>query len=185
MQIYHHLIPRSVSQRIVSVLVILILLLSHVPAGRANSVEDDRKKHDQVIAMYDEYKKSFADIQDISSKDALPLIKNSDVVFVDVRKPEEQQVSMIPGAVTKEYFLENLETYRNKRIIAYCTISYRSGKFAEKMEKKGVTVINLQAGLLGWVHVHGPLVSKNKPANTLHVYGRKWNLAPSWIITVY
>lgn len=160
----------------------LLFLCIAIALGNTN---DDSKKREQVLAMYEKYAKSFPGVKDIDSEDALLLLSNSDVVFVDVRKAKEQNVSMIPGAVTKEHFLKNLEKYRNKRVIAYCTISYRSGKFAEKMEKKGVGVTNLQAGLLGWVHVHGPLISNAKPVNTLHVYGRTWDLAPSWITTVF
>ena len=146
---------------------------------------EDEEKLERVISMYAEYTKDFPEVKDISSDDALALLTSSDVVFVDVRKAKEQKVSMIPGAVTKEQFMSDLEKYREKKIIAYCTISYRSGKFAEKMARKGVTVTNLQAGLLGWVHAHGPLVSEKRPVNNLHVYGETWDLAPSWITTVY
>lgn len=155
-----------------------------VTCAQANTGEDE-KKYEKVIAMYEDYAKSFPDVKDIDSKNALQLVSSSDVIFIDVRKDKEQEVSMVPGAITKEHFMKNLEQYRNKRVIAYCTIGYRSGKFAEKMEKKGVTVTNLQAGLLGWVHAHGPLVHGNNPTESLHVYGKTWDLAPSWITAVY
>jgi rhodanese-related sulfurtransferase len=145
----------------------------------------DRQKYNRVLAIYEDYREKFPNVTEIGGQEALRLLSGDDVVFVDVRKTGEQKISMIPGAVTKGQFLDNIEIYRQKKIVAYCTIGYRSGKFAEKMEKKGVAVFNLQAGLLGWVHVHGPLVSQNSPTNTLHVYGKTWDLAPSWIATVY
>jgi rhodanese-related sulfurtransferase len=165
----------------ISITSLFLISATSVLAGS----DADRQKNNQVVAMYDEYTKSFPGVKDIAIKDALLLLANDEVVFVDVRKAKEQKVSMIPGAVTKEHFMENLEQYREKKIIAYCTISYRSGKFAEKMEKRGIGITNLQAGLLGWVHAHGPLVDKNGAVSTLNVYGRAWDLAPSWITTVY
>ena len=38
---------------------------------------------------------------------------------------------------------------------------------------------------LAWVHAGGPLVRANLPVRTLHVYGRKWDLAPKSIETTY
>jgi rhodanese-related sulfurtransferase len=180
--------PDKVSSRAWQLLFIcsvtMTLFFFITSAVQANT-DQDKQKRDRVIAMYNEYTKDFPGVKDITSEEALQLLPRGDVVFVDVRKAKEQKVSMIPGAVTKKHFLKNLEEYRDKKIIAYCTISYRSGKFAEKMEKKGVTITNLQAGLLGWVHAHGPLMHENEPAMTLHVYGKTWDLGPSWITTVF
>ena len=161
----------------------VILLLVPVASIWANST--DEEKQERVIALYNEYKKSYPSVDDISASDARLLLGDSNVVFVDVRRPDEQKVSMIPGAITREHFRNNLDTYRDKKIIAYCTISYRSGKFAERMNREGVSVTNLQAGLLGWVHAHGPLVRDDQPVNVLHVYGRAWELAPGWVKAVY
>ena len=54
-----------------------------------------------------------------------------------------------------------------------------------KLKRKGITMVNLKGGLLGWVHAGGPLVRGNLPVRVLHVYGRKWDLAPAGIETVY
>lgn len=169
---------------ILTPLMLITLFLLPITPSKAATVEDE-KKYQQVIKMYRDYTKKFPQVADIPASEAIPLLKSSETVFVDVRKAKEQEVSMIPGAVTKEEFLENLALYRDKRIIAYCTISYRSGKFAGKMAKKGVVITNLEAGLLGWVHEGGPLHSVRKKTNKLHVYGKKWNLAPAQIETVH
>jgi sodium/bile acid cotransporter 7 len=180
--------PDQVSSRVWHLLFICSVaatLLFFITSTVQANTDEDKQKRDRAIAMYIEYTKDFPGVKDIASAEALQLVSRSDVVFVDVRKAKEQKVSMIPGAVTKEHFLKNLEEYRDKKIIAYCTISYRSGKFAEKMAKKGVSITNLQAGLLGWLHAHGPLTHEKAPATTLHVYGKTWDLAPSWITTVF
>lgn len=145
----------------------------------------DAEKRQRVAAMYADYRKDFPGIKEIDPEAAIELLSDPDVLFVDVRTPKEQAVSMIPGAITDTQFTDQLDHYRGKRVIAYCTISYRSGKLAAKLEKKGISVTNLKEGLLGWVHAGGPLVQNNHPVQTLHVYGRKWDLAPDSIKTVY
>jgi rhodanese-related sulfurtransferase len=146
---------------------------------------NDAEKRQRVEAMYADYRKDFPGIKEIDAEAAIELLSDPGVVFVDVRNPKEQAVSMIPGAITDTQFMDQLDQYRDKRVIAYCTISYRSGKLAAKLQKKGISVTNLKGGLLGWVHAGGPLVQDNQPVQTLHVYGRKWDLAPDSIKTVY
>jgi rhodanese-related sulfurtransferase len=164
---------------------ILLLWLIASPAPCIAASLGDAEKRQQVAAMYADYREDFPGIEEIDAEKALSLLENLDVVFVDVRKPEEQAVSMIPGAVTSEVFLADTERFRGQRIITYCTISYRSGKLAAKMKRKGITMVNLKGGLLGWVHAGGPLVRGNLPVSVLHVYGQKWDLAPAGIETTY
>ncbi|MGD9309723.1 MAG: rhodanese-like domain-containing protein [Desulfosarcina sp.] len=169
---------------------IFFIILLHVLTGAASAViaatsNDDAAKRQHAYELYADYRKHFPQVEEIEPRAAIDFLEATDVVFLDVRKTEEQQVSMIPGAITKETFMDNLERYRGKRIIAYCTISYRSGKLAAKIGRNGISVVNLKAGLLGWVHAGGPLVRQQQPVQQLHVYGRKWDLAPAGIETIY
>ncbi len=47
------------------------------------------------------------------------------------------------------------------------------------MTRKGITMYNLRGGLLAWVHDGGKVVDQKGETKRIHVYGRKWNLAPS------
>ena len=151
------------------------------PAPLRGGPPEDEKKQAKIIELYEDYKKrSFPGVIDVEPRLALDLAKRPGVVFVDVRSPEERRISMIPGSITDEKLLENLEQYRNHIIIGYCTISYRSGKLAQElMTKKGITMYNLRGGLLAWVHDGGKVVDQKGETKRIHVYGRKWNLAPS------
>lgn len=163
---------------------VLIGCLASPPPANAEPLNDSEKKR-RVMAMYADYREDFELVEDIAAQEAMHLIKAPDVVFVDVREPEEQAVSMLPGAVPSEIFLAGLDHFRGRRIITYCTISYRSGKLADRLRRKNMAVVNLEGGLLAWVHAGGPLVRGNRAVNALHVYGRKWDLAPANIETVY
>jgi sodium/bile acid cotransporter 7 len=138
----------------------------------------DGDKRQKVEDMYNGYKKQFPDVRDLSSQKAMILIAERKAVLIDIREPREQQVSMLPGAVTEKEFMSDPAKYKNAVKIAYCTISYRSGKFAQKLQEKGIPVYNLRGGMLAWVHDGGKVYDQNGETDRIHVYGRKWDLGP-------
>jgi len=157
---------------------IAFLCLADVAAG--DSEMSDAKKKETVYRMYAGYKKDFPEVKDISPQQAMELLNQGMVVFVDTRKPAEMAVSMLPGAVSKQDFLSHPAQYKDKTIVGYCTISYRSGVFAREMAKQGITVINLQGGILAWILEGGKVYDESgKPVKRVHVYGDKWDYAPA------
>jgi sodium/bile acid cotransporter 7 len=140
----------------------------------------EAEKKEAVYRMYAEYKKDFPAVRDVSPQQAMEWLRQERVVFVDTRKPAEMAVSMLPIAVSQQDFLSNPDQYKDKTAIGYCTISYRSGVFAREMAKKGITVVNLEGGMLAWLLEGGKVYDKSgKEVKRAHVYGDKWNLAPA------
>jgi sodium/bile acid cotransporter 7 len=160
--------------------IVVFLLLGIVCSSPGLSEErlTDAERLQTIYRMYDDYRESFREVQDISPQMAMKLTKSSKVVFVDVREAREQQVSMIPGAVTEQEFMKNLDKYRNHIVIGYCTISYRSGRLAKKLRRQGIIMANLRGGLLAWVHEGGKVVDSKGETKRIHVYGDKWNYPP-------
>jgi sodium/bile acid cotransporter 7 len=148
-----------------------------VAPGRSQELTDEEKLA-RIYEMYEGYKKSFPDTPDVSVEELLAMRENGDVVLVDGRKKKEQKVSMIPGAIPSEEFEKNIEQYKDKTIIVYCTIGSRSGKYAKRLIKKGMRAYNLKGSILAWIHAGQGLVSEGEETRRVHVYGRKWNLAP-------
>ncbi len=138
----------------------------------------DVQKKEIVYRMYAEFKNDFPEVNDIEPREAMKLAAENHAVFVDVRDPAEMKVSMLPHAITKKSFLENPQRFADRTIIVYCTISYRSGKFAEEMARKGVTLYNLKGGLLAWVLEGGTVFDSHGESKRIHVYGEKWNFVP-------
>jgi sodium/bile acid cotransporter 7 len=69
---------------------------------------------------------------------------------------------------------KNLDIYKDHTIIGYCTISYRSGKLAEKLGKKGIKMLNLKGGMLAWVHEGGKVYDdQHGETKRVHVYKKK------------
>ncbi len=167
------------------VLVLVFLVLVLCPRSGLAALLSDQQKQETVFEMYAEYKKDFPEVTDITPMEARRLLAQKErVVLVDVRTPEEQQVSMLPGAISREEFLRNLGAYRDYVIIGYCTISYRSGKLAQELLQQGITMLNMQGGLLAWLHEGGKVYSQGLETLRVHVYGKKWDLAPARYDTV-
>ena len=139
----------------------------------------DQDKRQKVADMYNGYKEKFPEVRDISAQKVISLMAEQKVVLIDIREPREQRISMLPGAITEKEFLNSSEKHKDALKIAYCTISYRSGKFAQKLQQEGILVYNLKGGILAWVHDGGKVYDQNGETQRIHVYGRKWNLGPN------
>ena len=141
----------------------------------------DEEKRERIETLYRKYERKFPEVEGITASELDANLKEGrEVVLVDVRKPEEQAVSMIPGAITQQEFEQQQDSLRDKTIVTYCTAGYRSGLYAKKLEKKGWQVLNLEGSLLSWTHAGGPLAdSHGEPTKRLHVYSADWSLEAS------
>ncbi len=136
-------------------------------------------KRERIEQMYAEYEQEFPGVPSITPEQLRQeLASESQLILVDVRQPAEQQVSMIPGAITQQEFETRFADGADATVVTYCTIGYRSGKFAAELRAKGVNAVNLRGSLLGWCHSAGELVNENGPTHRAHVYSRRWNLLP-------
>lgn len=162
----------------------LLVLLFAASSAAVASVTDEEKKQ-QVYKLYDEYRQKFAQVPEISAEEVLQLRQNNaDLLLIDTRDADEMAVSMLPDAVSAEEFLQHLDRYRESLLVAYCTIGYRSGVLATEMIDKGLVIHNLKGGILGWLHAGGKVLHGGKEVHKVHVYGRKWDLAPGRYETV-
>jgi rhodanese-related sulfurtransferase len=132
----------------------------------------------RIDAMYQDYRKEFPGVNEVTPHGALDLQKSDGAVLVDVRTPEEQAVSMLPGAITQADFEAARDQYRDKTIVTYCTIGARSGEYAEKLQADGMDVYNLKGSILAWTHAKLPLVDgEGHETHKIHTYGQEWDLA--------
>jgi rhodanese-related sulfurtransferase len=132
-----------------------------------------------VYALFAEYKKNFSGVSNVLPEKAASLLARDQVLFVDVRTPAEMAVSTLPGAIDKHTFLQSPQRYQAKTVVAYCTIGYRSGLFAQEMAESGIQIKNLKGGILAWALKGGQVFDQDGATKRLHVYGPQWDLAPS------
>mgnify|MGYP001073821322 CR=1 FL=1 len=104
----------------------------------------------------------------------------SNVIFLDAREKQEFEVSHIPNAQWIGY--DTFEPQKvaslpkNKSIVVYCSVGYRSEKIAEKLLKMGFPkVANLYGGIFNWKHAGGVVVDKKGQATEkIHTYNKEW-----------
>ena len=103
------------------------------------------------------------------------------MVILDARERAEYDVSHLPNAVFIGY--NNFEKKivdslaKDKPIVVYCSIGYRSEKIGEKLQKLGFTkVYNLYGSIFEWVNQGNVVVDKNgQPTKKVHTYNKAWS----------
>jgi rhodanese-related sulfurtransferase len=137
----------------------------------------DEQKRERIAKAYEGSKVHFREVTDITAEELNVRLGDADLVVVDVREPQEQDVSMIPGAISASDFEANLGEYRGKTVVAYCTVGHRSGLFAQELMRSGwPSVYNLAGAILSWTHAGGDLEDAQGPTKRVHVYARQSSL---------
>ena len=97
-----------------------------------------------------------AAIENFNVEQFAQLIKDTTVVLLDVRTPEEFAQECIQGAlninVKDSLFMENVQAAipAGARVAVYCRSGRRSMLAAEQMLEKGYAPVNLEGGILAW-----------------------------------
>ncbi|CAM9998016.1 unnamed protein product [Discosporangium mesarthrocarpum] len=105
---------------------------------------------------------------------------------------------MLAGAVTRARFeaddfadlkSESL-TAPEAVVVPYCTVGYRSGQYAQKLQDMGYTSVRNSEGVLLWTHdvgkglVHRDRDGAEVEVKRVHVYASPWDAASNAYETV-
>lgn len=118
-----------------------------------------------------------ADERAISANEAREL---DNPVFLDARETAEYRVSHLPGALHLGFDRMDMgvveELDRDRPVVVYCTVGYRSERAAKKLREAGFSrVYNLYGSLYAWKLAGYPLEdAAGKATERLHTYNRKW-----------
>ncbi len=108
--------------------------------------------------------------------------ESGDLVLVDVRAADEYEVSVIPGAITKEQFEADEDRYRDRQVVAYCTVGGRSFMYARQLAKRGFKAANFKASILGWCEAELDLVTLDgESTNRVHVYSSAFSVPDRYV----
>lgn len=107
-------------------------------------------------------------------------------VLLDVRTPAEYEVSHLEGARQVDPKADAESAARgiakDAPIVTYCSVGYRSGEMAERLQAAGYTrVQNLEGSIFQWANERRPLVrGEGERVTQVHAYGAVWGrlLAP-------
>lgn len=98
-------------------------------------------------------------------------------LLLDVRSPDEQAVSTLPGAHCVRGVEDAQRIARvnlTPTIVVYCAVGVRSARVAAALARDGRRVFNLDEAIFGWANRGYPLVCGGMPAARVHPYDSKW-----------
>src|SRR6185295_3410166 len=108
------------------------------------------------------------------------LAKKEKIVLLDVREPQENEVSALPGArltVPKEVRTMPLDDIpADATVVTYCTAGYRSGLAAVILEGRlGRTVYTLSGGIIEWYNRGLQVLDPSgRPVNRIDAVMEPW-----------
>lgn len=163
---------------IVSVLLLGFLFVYRVPVD--TSPPSTATEHRETLErMMDENRREFPGADEMNVDQVDELIKQERCVLVDVRTEAERKVSMIPGAISAAEFERAVNAHAGKNVVCYCTIGYRSAKYAQAMKQRGVSLSSFNGSIIAWCQAGHKLTTPDgRDTTRVHVYGPKWNLLP-------
>jgi len=131
--------------------------------------------------------KSYHAIINAMYKKEIPLIfadtlsqNLNDFILLDSRTKSEFDISHIENAIYVGYedFDEKSveEVQKDKNIVVYCSVGYRSQQIAEKLQDKGFSnVHNLYGGIFEWKNLNYEVVNlNNNVTDSVHTYNKIW-----------
>ena len=101
-------------------------------------------------------------IPTLSSQHGERMLSSHNYIFIDVRTQQEYDTGHIPNSThisveSLESRIDEIEKFREKKIVVYCRSGNRSSKGTKILNKYGFEAVNLSGGMLQW---KGP-VDKN------------------------
>lgn len=128
-----------------------------------------------------EVRSAYPDVEHLST-DSLAALVSADqraVYIIDTRSRAEYDVSHIPGAIWIDpgarTFPELNQLDKKTKIVAYCSVGYRSSKIARRLIAAGHSdVANLDGSIFQWANEGRQLVDEEGATSTVHPYNERW-----------
>lgn len=98
-------------------------------------------------------------------------------VLLDVRTKTEFEVSHIRGAqrIEPDSAADAINLPRDKPIVTYCSVGYRSGGFAKKLRDAGYkNVQNMSGSIFEWANEGHPVERDGNRVDKVHPYNGTW-----------
>lgn len=108
--------------------------------------------------------------------DVLEIWKHrEDILLIDVREKEEFLVSHLMGAKNRTSVEDFQHTSKDKRMVLYCSVGYRSAKLVHALKQAGFSrVYNLRGSIFAWANAGKPVYRTGKITTFVHPYNEIW-----------
>ena len=104
-------------------------------------------------------------------------VKRPPPVLLDVRIAAEYEVSHLQKAqrVQPGSSASAIQIPKAQPIVTYCSVGYRSGAFAQTLERAGYThVLNMEGSIFKWANEGRPVYCDGKAVEKVHPYNETW-----------
>ncbi len=124
----------------------------------------------------------FPDVPRMQTSELADILNNPNEqkpLLLDVRTKAEFDVSHLVGATRVEpgADISKLPFPKDKTIVTYCSVGYRSAATAKKLRNVGYThVTNLEGSIFRWANEKRPLVHEEQPTDKVHPYNGVWGM---------
>ena len=142
----------------------------------ASATPSPDARPDRLADVKQSLRKSYSEVTHLTIEDYLAAPDNR--LLVDVRKPEEYEVSHIPGAIhveDPEALAQLAADNPDKSLVLYCSVGRRSSKAARDLMSRGHDqVANLEGSIFEWANEGRPLVNAQGSTAEVHPYNFWW-----------
>ncbi len=170
--------PRSKARRSHSAIpfTAIVVVLVAVGIGAIGLLRAETSS--QSLAAYcASLREKFPDVPTITPDELARM--DSSPLLLDVRDENEYAVSHLSGAVRVEkdfaVQLSRIGITKERPIVVYCSVGYRSAVLARALQKEGFTnVRNLEGSIFAWANEGRPLVNSNGATSGAHPFNPLW-----------
>eukprot|EP01083_Nonionella_stella_P183760 664897_1 len=129
----------------------------------------------------------FPDLTHISTDDFAAKLNendgNTNIIILDVRQEKEYNISHLKNAInvspntSASDIMGSIKVdmnHENTEIYCYCSLGYRSGIVAQKLQKHGIqNVYNVSGSIIKWVNEGKPIFDNdNNKVDKVHAYNK-------------
>lgn len=92
---------------------------------------------------------------EVSETEFRQMWQDEEGMLLDVRTPEEFGEAHLPGAMLIDYLADDFSKEiasldKDTTYLLYCRSGQRSGLAGKEMAKRGLKVVNMKGGIVGW-----------------------------------
>jgi rhodanese-related sulfurtransferase len=129
-------------------------------------------------------KTDYPQVRHLTTADLVVMLQSDSTpapTLLDVRQPDEFGVSHLQGALLAPELSDALETLagvdKSYPIVVYCSVGYRSGALAAKLQENGYTnVYNLEGSIFMWANEGRPVYAGGVRVYQVHPYDTEWGV---------
>lgn len=127
---------------------------------------------------------TFPTVKHISTEELQEWLTAKDTakpVLIDRRERVEYDVSHLQGAIYANDREEALtiikQAGKDRRIVIYCSVGYRSSVLARQLGKAGFTnIYNLEGSIFKWANEGRPVYRGDREVHFVHPFDSKWRI---------